>query len=71
MTNNALNGNGKIHNGIHNAINDTQETCGFIEELVEKCANNPGYIFAPEVMARPAFETLRRTIPLPLTGREG
>ena len=30
MTNHALNGNGKIHNGIHNAINDMQETCGFI-----------------------------------------
>ena len=68
MTNNALNGNGKIHNGIHNAINDTQETCGFIEELVGKCANNPGYVFAPEVIERLAylkqedrltFETLR------------
>ena len=68
MTNNALNGNGKIHNGIHHAINHTQETCGFIEEVVEKCANNPGYVFAPEVIERLAslkqedrlaFETLR------------
>ena len=68
MTNNALNGNGKVHNGIHNAINHTQETSEFIEELVGKCTNNPGYVFAPEVIERLAslkqedrlaFETLR------------
>ena len=68
MTNHALNGNGKIHNGIHNAVNHTQETGDFIEEVVEKCASNPGYVFAPEVIERLsslkqtdrlAFETLR------------
>ena len=68
MTNNALNKNGRIYNGSPNAINHTQDTCDFIEEVVGKCADNPGYIFAPEVIAwssslkqedRVAFETLR------------
>ena len=68
MTNNALNGNGRVHNGSPNAINDTQETCKFIEEVVRKCADNSGYVFAPEVIGRLsslkqedrlAFETLR------------
>ena len=68
MTNKALNGNGRIHNGSPNAINGTQETCEFIEEVVGKCADNPGYVFAPEVIGRLsslkqedrlAFDTLR------------
>ena len=71
MTNNALNGNGKIHNGTDNVpgtIDGTNETCEFIEELVGKRVDNPGYVFVPEVIKRLsslkqedrlAFETLR------------
>ena len=56
-----LNGNGKIHNGFDSTDN-------FIEELIEKCAANPRYVFIPEVIERLAslkqedrlaFETLR------------
>ena len=50
MTNNALNGNGRIHNGSPNAVNGTNETCEFIEEVVGKYAYSPGYVFAPEVI---------------------
>ena len=66
MTNNALNGNGRAHNGSPNAINGT--TCEFIGEVIGKCADNPGYVFAPEGITqlaslkhknRLAFETLR------------
>ena len=68
MTNNALNGNGRIHNGSPNAISGTNKTCELIEGLVGRCADNPGDVFAPEVIerlsslkqeGRPAFETLR------------
>ena len=71
MTNNALNKNGRIYNGSPNAINHTQDTCDFIEEVVGKCADNPGYIFASEVIAwssslkqedRVAFETHRERL---------
>ena len=53
MISNALNGNGRVYNGTDNVpctVNDTQEICEFIEEVVGKCADNPGYVFAPKVM---------------------
>ena len=69
MTNNALNGKGKAHNGtdsVFNAINGTAD--GFAESLIERCAENPRYVFTPEIIERLAylkqedrlaFETLR------------
>ena len=65
---NALNGNGRTHNVIPNDIDNTQEICDFIEEVIGKCAVNPGYVFALEVIGflsslkqedRLVFETLR------------
>ena len=56
--------NGKVHNGFDGTDN-------FIEELVEKCAENPRYVFKPEVVERLAslkqedrlaFETIRVTL---------
>ena len=63
--NHALNGNGKLHNGMDNGFNASDN---FIEELIEKCTANPRYVFVPEVIEklaslkqedRLAFETLR------------
>ncbi len=60
----SMNGNCKIHNGLDG-------TDKFIENLIEKCANNPGYVFTPEVIGklaslkqedRLAFETVRVTL---------
>ena len=51
MASNVLNGNGRIHNGTDNvpsAINDVQEVCEFVEELVGKCTDNLGYVFVPK-----------------------
>ena len=69
MINNALNGTGKVHNGADSVFNATNGTThGFIEGLVERCAENPRYAFTPEVVERLAslkqsdrlaFETLR------------
>ena len=63
-----FNGNGRVHNGTDGTFNTADDTCEFIEGLVERCADNPGYVFAPEVISRLsslkqedrlAFETLR------------
>ena len=63
--NHSMNGNGKLHNGMDNDFNVTDN---FIEELIEKCTANPRYVFVPEVIEklaslkqedRLAFETLR------------
>ena len=71
MTNKALKGNGRVHEGTDNVpgtIKGTDKICEFIEEVVGKCADNSGYVFAPEVITRLsslkqedrlAFETLR------------
>ena len=56
---NELNGNGEIGNGSANGISnetgDTQEICEFIEDLVEKCTEDPSYVFHPEVVERLAY----------------
>ena len=70
--NDGLSSNGKIRNGtangISNTTDDTQETCDFIEGLVEKCTEDPSHVFHPEVIERLAhlkqenrlaFESLR------------
>ena len=51
MTNKALNGNGRIHNGTDNVpgtIKETNKTCEFIEEVVGKCAKIPVMSLPPK-----------------------
>ena len=46
MTNHALNGNGKIHNGIHDAINDnpSNNPSGKLQRLLSSSRSLPNSI---------------------------
>ena len=50
-SNNALNGNGKLHDGADSVFSIANGTThDFTENLVEKCTENPLHAFTPEVI---------------------